>query len=60
MNKKNSVTKYMTLYMSIGMCIGMAMSDEEIEREIKRLEEEGRKERDRLRIEREKPLTGFQ
>ena len=24
MNKKNSVTKYMTLYMSIGMCMGVS------------------------------------
>lgn len=33
------------------------MSDEEIEREIERLEEEGRKERDRLRKERAKQLV---
>ena len=33
------------------------MTDEEIDSEIRRLEEEGRKERDRLRREREKQLA---
>lgn len=33
------------------------MTDKEMDREIKRLEEEGRKERDRLRKERAKQLA---